>query len=122
MMQALIVDDSRAMRRLIAQYLQGFGFETFEAANGREGLEQLRQIGRPDVVLVDWNMPEMNGLEFARAVRQLPAFFDLPLLMVTTESEMQRMAEAFMSGINEYVMKPFDRATIHDKLQLLGVA
>ncbi len=66
-------------------------------------------------------MPEMNGLEFIKAVRANPKYQDLPLMMVTTETEMERMALAFLAGVNEYVMKPFDKQTIHDKLQLLGI-
>lgn len=120
-MKTLIIDDSRAVRRVIAGMMKQLGFETFEAANGVEGLERLEEIPRPDIVLVDWNMPEMNGLQFIRAVRAMPQYFDLPLMMVTTETEMERMSQAFMAGVNEYVMKPFDQATLHDKLQLLGI-
>jgi len=120
-MKTLIIDDSRAVRRVIAGMMKQLGFETFEAANGVEALQRLEEIPRPDIVLVDWNMPEMNGLQFIRAVRAIPQYFDLPLMMITTETEMERMSQAFMAGVNEYVMKPFDQATLHDKLQLLGI-
>lgn len=120
-MKTLIVDDSRAIRLFIARIMEQLGFETFEAANGVEGLRRLEEIPRPDIVLVDWNMPEMNGLDFIRAVRAVPQYFDLPLMMVTTETEMERMAEAFIAGVNEYVMKPFDLDILHGKLQLLGI-
>jgi two-component system, chemotaxis family, chemotaxis protein CheY len=120
-MRALIIDDSRATRRVIGEYLRELEFEVIEAGNGIQGLTILKEQGVPDVVLVDWNMPEMNGLEFIKAVRADKANRDLPIIMVTTETEMERMALAFMAGVNEYIMKPFDRNMIHDKLAILGV-
>lgn len=120
-MRVLVVDDSRAIRRIVSDIMKQLNFEVTEAGNGLEALDKLQQYGAPDIVLVDWNMPEMNGLEFIKAVRTNPIYADLPLMMVTTETEMERMALAFMAGVNEYVMKPFDKQTIHDKLQLLGI-
>jgi two-component system, chemotaxis family, chemotaxis protein CheY len=120
-MRALVVDDSRAIRRIVGDIMKELGYEVTDAANGREALDRLAQLGTPDVVLVDWNMPEMDGLEFVRAARSIPAYFDLPLIMVTTETEMERMALALLAGVNEYVMKPFDKGIIQDKLQLLGI-
>lgn len=120
-MRVLVVDDSRAIRRIIGEIMKQLGFEVSEAGNGLEALQRLDELGAPDIVLVDWNMPEMNGLDFIKAVRANPNYADLPLMMVTTETEMERMALAFMAGVNEYVMKPFDKATILDKLQLLGI-
>ena len=120
-MRVLVVDDSRAIRRIIGEIMKQLGFEVSEAGNGIEALQRLGELGAPDLVLVDWNMPEMNGLDFIKAVRANPTYSDLPLMMVTTETEMERMALAFMAGVNEYVMKPFDKATILDKLQLLGI-
>lgn len=120
-MRVLVVDDSRAIRRIVSDIMKQLNFEVTEAGNGLEALDKLQQYGAPDIVLVDWNMPEMNGLEFIKAVRANPIYSDLPLMMVTTETEMERMALAFMAGVNEYVMKPFDKQTIHDKLQLLGI-
>ncbi len=120
-MRALIVDDSRAIRRIIGEIMKELGFKISEAAHGLEALQRLEEIETPDIVLIDWNMPEMNGLELIRAIRANPKFADLPLMMVTTETEMERMAMAFLAGVNEYVMKPFDKATILDKLQLLGI-
>jgi two-component system chemotaxis response regulator CheY len=116
-----LIDDSRATRRIIGDIMQRLGYEVTEACNGCEGLERLEQLGLPDIVLVDWNMPVMDGLEFIKAVRAVTAYADLPLMMVTTETEMQRMALAFVAGVNEYVMKPFDEAMIQEKLRLIGV-
>ncbi len=120
-MRALVVDDSRAIRRIIGDMLRRLNYEVFEAAHGGEALVRLAEIGCPDVLLVDWNMPEMNGIELIRAVRSDPQYAELPIMMVTTETELERMAQAFVAGANEYVMKPFDQAMIADKLQLLGV-
>jgi two-component system chemotaxis response regulator CheY len=120
-MQALVVDDSRALRRLLSSMLQQLGFQVREAGNGSEGLAELARGPRPDVVLVDWNMPVMNGLEFIQQVRGQTQFRDLPLMMVTTETETERVEAALAAGANEYVMKPFDKSVIADKLQLLGL-
>lgn len=120
MMQALVVDDSRTMRMILSMALKNLGFEVTEASNGQEALERMRQQGKPDVALVDWNMPIMNGHDFVRAVRSEEAYQQLPLLMVTTETEMEQVATALQAGANEYVMKPFTTEVLRDKLQLLG--
>ncbi len=121
-MQALIIDDSRAMRRILKTIVEPLGFTTVEAGNGREGLEQLAANPDLDLALVDWNMPEMNGLEFVQAVRANPEHSDLKLVMVTTETEPARMARALMAGVDEFVMKPFTPQILLDKLQLIGVS
>ena len=120
-MLALVIDDARAMRSILGRMLRDLGFETAEAANGREALDRLRQGPKPDLALVDWNMPEMDGLEFVRAVRADPALADVCLVMVTTETEMPQVATALEAGANEYVMKPFTRDVIREKLDLLGI-
>src|SRR5437016_325399 len=106
-MRALVIDDSRAIRRILRAILQEIGFEVTEAGNGQEGLVQLRQIGPVDLALVDWNMPEMNGYEFVRVVRAEAVYGTMRLMMVTTESEMSRVSSALEAGADEYVMKPF---------------
>ncbi|WP_396202584.1 response regulator [Gemmatimonas sp.] len=120
-MRALIVDDSRAMRAVIGKMVGDLGVATTFAANGRDALEQLAAHGRPDFALVDWNMPEMNGFEFLLAVRADPRYADLPLLMVTTETEMSQVMKALECGANEYVMKPFTADILRDKLDMLGL-
>ncbi len=121
-MHALIIDDSRALRRILRGMLLELGFEVSEASQGEEGLARLQQEPLPDIVLVDWNMPVMTGLEFVREVRADHRFRDLPLMMVTTETEMSQVTVALAAGVTEYVMKPFSKEVIADKLQLLGVA
>ncbi|MFO1041249.1 MAG: response regulator [Planctomycetaceae bacterium] len=120
-MKALIIDDSRAMRRILKLIVVQLGFETIEAENGREGLDQLRRFPETELVLVDWNMPEMNGLEFIEIIRSNPNYDDLKLVMVTTETEPTRMARALLAGVDEFVMKPFTADILVEKLQLIGV-
>src|SRR5438552_5990570 len=110
------------MRAILGQMLRQLGFEVSEAGNGREGLERLRQLGPPDLALVDWNMPVMSGYEFVRAVRADPALAAVRLMMVTTETELAQVATALEAGADEYVMKPFNRDVIVEKLGLLGLA
>ncbi len=122
MKKALVIDDSRAMRMIISQALSGCGFEVVQAANGRQGLDVMASEGSAvNVVLVDWNMPEVNGLEFVQQVRANSGFASIPLVMVTTETEVEQMVRALDAGANEYVMKPFTREVIEDKLRLVGV-
>ena len=121
-MRGLIIDDSRALRRILRSMLEGLHFEIIEACNGQEGLDRLHEQGTVDIVLVDWNMPEMNGLEFVQAVRRDPTYQQLPLLMVTTETDMEQIATALQAGVTEYLMKPFDQESLMDKLQQLGFA
>jgi len=102
--------------------LKEIGFEVSEAGHGREALERLKEIGTPDLALVDWNMPEMDGFEFVRAVRADHAYDSMRLMMVTTETEMEQVAKALEAGANEYVMKPFTKDVILEKLDLLGIA
>ena len=120
-MRALVIDDSRAIRRLIGNILKELGWEITEAAHGLDALAQLKSLGCPDLILVDWNMPEMNGLEFIKAARAIDDYKHVPMMMVTTETEMERMAQAFIAGVNEYLMKPFDKSQLIEKLQLLGI-
>lgn len=120
-MRALVIDDSRAMRMIISKILREDGFEVFEAQHGRDGLDKLTETGPLDLTLVDWNMPEMNGFEFLLAVRADQRFDSMRVMMVTTETEIEQMAQALEAGANEYVMKPFTRASIHEKLELMGM-
>ena len=120
-MKALVIDDSKAMRIILKQILQSVGGTVEEAGNGKEGLEKLKSMGQADVVLVDWNMPEMNGLEFVRAIRSDASHRKTPVMMVTTETEASQMGKALAAGANEYVMKPFTKDVIQEKLKLLGI-
>jgi len=118
-MRALVIDDSKAMRAILSSMLRRAGHEVTEVENGRQGLEHLDRTGPADFVLVDWNMPEMNGYDFVVAVRALPAYRAMPIMMVTTETEMSQVVRALEAGADEYVMKPFTRDSLMEKLQLL---
>lgn len=120
-MRALIVDDSRPIRRIESDILKGLGFETADACNGKEAWERLQAEPHPDVVLVDWNMPEMDGLEFVKTVRGDARYTNMVILMVTTETEMDQMLRALSAGADEYLMKPFPKESLVEKLQLVGV-
>ena len=121
MSRAMVVDDSRAIRMILANTLSELGFQVCQAGNGKEALDMLeRENGEFSLVLVDWNMPEMNGLEFVKRVRSDSRMSSVPLMMVTTETEMGQVVTALEAGANEYVMKPFTREIITDKLRLMG--
>jgi two-component system chemotaxis response regulator CheY len=117
---ALVVDDSKVTRLLVAHILRQVGFEVAQAANGREGIDQLLWH-KPGVVLIDWNMPDMNGLEFVRAVRADTNHADVRLLIVTSEEDQGLIAEALEAGADGYIHKPFTKEVILEKLQLLGI-
>jgi two-component system chemotaxis response regulator CheY len=120
-MKALIVDDSKAIRSIIGKHLRALGFDVVEAVSGIEALVQLKKMGGADIALLDWNMPEMDGFEFLRRVRSDAEFSDLRVMMVTTESEMSQVAKALEAGANEYLMKPFTKEALFEKLVLLGL-
>ena len=97
------------------------GFETEQAGDGKEALDRLGASAPFQIALVDWNMPVMDGLELIRAMRADDRFKDTRVMMVTNESEMSQMARALIAGANEYVMKPFTKEVILEKLQILGL-
>ena len=119
--QVLVIDDSRAMRLILGRMLSDIGLDVSEACNGRDALEKLDAGLAPAVILVDWNMPEMTGIEFVEAVRKPPYESTAKLVMVTTETEVPQVRRALESGADEYVMKPFTSDAIIEKLQLLGL-
>ena len=122
-MKALVIDDSRAMRMILTRTLSEIGYEVVQAANGREALESVPAIaGDLSVILVDWNMPEMNGYDFVVEFRKDKEMSHVPIMMVTSESEMDRVEAALRAGANEYLMKPFTTDGVRAKLMMLGVA
>ena len=122
MATALVVDDSRAIRTILSKTLRELGFEVREAGNGKEALEVIQaEKSAVTLILVDWNMPEMNGLDLLKRLRQNPEFSSLVVVMVTAETELDHIAEALEAGANEYVMKTFTKDIIVGKLQLAGI-
>ena len=121
-MKALVIDDSKAMRRIIQTTLKALGFDVQQAEHGGRGLEMLEEAkGDFDLVMVDWNMPELNGFQFVQKVRENTAFDDVKLIMCTTETEFDQMLKALDAGANEYLMKPFTKEALLDKLGLVGL-
>ena len=120
-MEALVIDDSRAMRTILSRLLMDLQFSVVEAADGAEALQMLEDGARPDVALVDWNMPVMDGLTFVKRCRANQDYRDLLLMMVTTESEQSQIARALAAGAHEYVIKPFSEGDIAKKFDLLGL-
>ena len=120
-MRALVVDDSQTIRLILRKYLDKIGFDVVEATDGVEGIARLQEMSQADLVLVDWNMPNMSGVDFVRAVRAIRQYDSLPLVMVTTNTERDQVASALEAGANEYIMKPFTQDVIREKLELLGL-
>jgi two-component system, chemotaxis family, chemotaxis protein CheY len=120
-MRALVIDDSRTMRRIVSRILIGFGYEVTEAADGQEGLDALADGPLPDLACIDWNMPVMDGLTFVTQVRADERLRGITLLMVTTESEYGQIVRALAAGAHEYLIKPFTADALQEKLALLGL-
>lgn len=121
-MRALVIDDSKPVRSILARMLRELDFETSEAANGQEGFQSLSELGTPDLATVNWQMPEMDGLEFIRAVRSDARYRELPLLMISSESEPSRVATALAAGADEYIIKPCTQKALAEKLARLGLS
>ena len=117
----LVVDDSKVIRKVARHILESMAFAVEEAADGQEALTFCR-TNRPDVILLDWNMPVMSGMDFLRALRETPLGSRPKVVFCTTENGMAHIRAAIEAGADEYVMKPFDRETLESKLQIVGVA
>jgi two-component system chemotaxis response regulator CheY len=120
-MKALVVDDSRVMRMIIGRALKERGFEVVQASDGREALEVLGEGGEVDVMMVDCNMPEMDGLALVTKLRGNDAHASMKIVMVTSQTEADQIADALSVGADEYIMKPFTNEVIFEKLELLGL-
>ncbi|MCZ2079494.1 MAG: response regulator [Bryobacteraceae bacterium] len=122
MAKALVVDDSKAVRMILAKILKELGYEVREAENGKGALEVIEaEKDAVALVLADWNMPEINGLDLLKRLRQKPELSSLVVIMVTTETGLDQMMAALEAGANEYVMKPFTKDILVEKLQLAGI-
>ena len=120
-MKAMVVDDSRAMRTILTRILRRAGVEEVsEASDGQEAIARLDDGALPDFVLVDWNMPNMNGLELVGALRRRSQWRGITIVMVTTESEQSQIVRALAAGAHEYVIKPFEEESLIEKLAILG--
>jgi two-component system chemotaxis response regulator CheY len=123
--RALVVDDSRAMRTLLTRLMSLQGFDVEQAADGAEALQQLAGLpvtDLPEIVLIDWNMPVMDGLTLVTQIRRRPEWRQITLMMVTTESEYGQIVRALAAGAHEYLIKPFTADALVEKLAILGLA
>ncbi len=122
-MHALVIDDSRTMRLMLARQLQQLGYDVLQAGDGQQALDVLdeHRAAPPVLATVDWNMPVMNGLEFVQAVRKDAGMRDLTLMMVTTEAEQGQIVRALAAGAHEYLIKPFSVEAFVDKIDYLGL-
>jgi two-component system chemotaxis response regulator CheY len=121
MKTCLVVDDSKVIRKVARHILETLDFTVTEACDGREAL-QACMVSVPDVILLDWNMPVMNGMDFLRALREADVPHRPKVVFCTTENGMAYIRAAIEAGADEYVMKPFDRETLESKLQIVGLA
>ena len=118
MKTCLIVDDSKVIRKVARHILETLEFEVDEAGDGQEALTRCEEK-MPDVVLLDWNMPVMTGIDFVKAVRADEAYDAMKVVMVTSETAFEHLEEALKQGANEYVMKPFTAEILADKMALV---
>lgn len=117
---SLIVDDSRVVRKVARRILEELGFVCDEAEDGQIALDMV-QKSMPELIILDWNMPNKNGLEFLQSLRSL-SNGDIPkVVMCTTENDMAHIMTAMQAGANEYIMKPFDREIVENKLSQIGL-
>ena len=123
-MKLLVVDDSSTMRRIIKNTLARLGYkDILEGADGVEGWNQMDSNPDIEMLITDWNMPEMNGLELVKKVRADERFVDIPIIMVTTEGGKGEVITALKAGVNNYIVKPFTPQVLKEKLgAVMGVA
>ena len=120
MKSCLVVDDSKVVRMVARKILEGLQFDINEAEDGQQALDQCR-IKMPDVVLLDWNMPVMSGIDFLKELRAIPDIDQPVVVFCTTENDMEHIQMAIEAGANEYIMKPFDSEIIESKFVQVGL-
>ena len=120
MRTCLVVDDSRVIRKVARRILEEIGFDVAEAGDGVDALAWCR-AAMPDAILLDWNMPAMNGIDFLRALRQEPGGEAPVVVFCTVENDIERIREALDAGASEYIMKPFDGDIIEAKFAMAGL-
>jgi two-component system, chemotaxis family, chemotaxis protein CheY len=119
MKQVLIVDDSAVIRKVAKRIFEGMGFQTSEAENGRQAIAACSFL-MPDAILLDWNMPVMDGFQFLRELRKMPGGVRPKVVFCSTENDVAHMARARHAGADEHVMKPFDRQILQTKFEEIG--
>lgn len=121
-MKAMVVDDSKDIRRLITRTLVSMGWEVVEAVDGVEALEKFQENGAFDLVTIDWNMPKMTGLELLKELKANPSLKDMHLIMITVEDEMNNVIDAARMGVDDYIVKPFQKEVLVHKIKKFGKA
>lgn len=119
--EALIVDDCKFTTKVLSKIMAELGFAVQTVCSGEEAKQFLSQHPTPSVMLVDWVMPGMSGVELVAWLRSQPAHLNTPVLMVTGERDLTRVMEAMQNGANEYIMKPFSKEDVEEKLRILGL-
>src|ERR1700689_627025 len=120
MKQILVVDDSTVIRKVARRILEGMNFQTVEAEDGRKALNACAFF-MPDAILLDWNMPIMDGFEFLHELRKMPEGLKPKVVFCTTENDVAHIARAIHAGADEYIMKPFDKQILQSKLEEIGL-
>ena len=120
MKQVLVVDDSDVIRKVARRILEGLKFQTAEAADGQKGLDACSFL-MPDAIMVDWNMPNVDGYEFLRELRKMPGGGRPKILFCLSESDIGQIARAMHLGADDYIMKPFDREVVLEKMHAVGM-
>jgi two-component system chemotaxis response regulator CheY len=115
-MLAIVVDDSAAMRRHLSKALEGLGWQVKSAGNGLEAMKLLETAPNCELVLTDWHMPEMDGMELCRTMRKEAKYSKVRIVMVTSDSVMSSVGEAMKAGANDFVMKPFTTEALSERL------
>jgi two-component system chemotaxis response regulator CheY len=120
MKTCLVVDDSSVIRKVARRILESLDFKIIEAEDGEQALDACRQQ-LPEAILLDWNMPKMDGYEFLRMLRRMPGGEKPKVVFCTTENDVAHIARALHAGANEYIMKPFDKEIVEAKFQEVGL-
>lgn len=120
-MKALVVDDASVARKMVGRMMTELGFDVIAAEHGQDALDKLEPTSPPDAVVTDWNMPVMDGVELAKAIRSTEEYRHIPVLMISSEADPRRVAKALLSGVDEYLFKPVDAAMIRERLEIMGV-
>jgi two-component system, chemotaxis family, chemotaxis protein CheY len=120
MRTCLVVDDSSVIRKVARRILEGMDFQISEAEDGQQAVDACRRQ-MPDAILLDWNMPVMDGYEFLKVLRRLPEGDRPKVVFCTTETDVAHIARALHAGANEYIMKPFDKDIVEAKFQEVGL-
>ena len=120
MKSCLVVDDSAVVRKVVRRILEELGFACREGGDGQEALEECTQA-MPDCILLDWNMPVMDGIDILRALRGMPGGGHPKVVFCTTQNDISYIQEALVAGANEYIMKPFDKEILQSKFEQIGL-